>query len=50
MRPCVGIPQIGVQPFCTWKELNDGTYNLADVELFHQAMDEIIDIARKESN
>jgi hypothetical protein len=45
MQPCIGLPRFGVPPFCTWKELNDGTYSLADVELFHQTMMEIEDIA-----
>lgn len=43
MRPCTGIPKYHVPPYCTWAELNDGTYTLADVELFNQALDEIID-------
>jgi hypothetical protein len=41
MRPCVGV--VGLcPPFCTWAELNNGTYSLADVELFNQAIEEMI--------
>lgn len=38
MMPCIGIPRLGIGPFCRWAELTDGTYSLADVERFHQAM------------
>lgn len=47
MQPCIGIPRLGIPPFCSWKELNDGTYSLADVEIFHQAMGELLDAAEK---
>lgn len=47
MQPCVGLPGLGVPPFCSWRELNDGTYSLADVERFHQAMTDILDISEK---
>ncbi|MDD2108960.1 DUF6889 family protein [Pseudomonas asiatica] len=41
MRPCVGI--VGLcPPLCTWASLLDGTLSLADVERFHQALDEIL--------
>ena len=41
MRPCTGI--VGLcPPLCTWAELNDGTYSLADVERFNQAIAEIL--------
>ena len=43
MSPCVGIPSIGVQPFCKYSELKDGTYDLADVKMFHNTMAEIMD-------
>lgn len=46
MRPCTGINGL-CPPFCTWAQLNDGTYSLADVEMFNQAMDEIIDAAER---
>ena len=42
MRPCVGLGQI-CQPLCTWAQLNDGTYTLADVERFHIVMDRLLD-------
>jgi hypothetical protein len=41
MRPCVGI--IGLcPPLCAWASLGDGTLSLADLERFHQAMDEML--------
>jgi len=46
MRPCTGINGL-CPPFCTWAQLNDGTYSLADVEMFNQAMDEMIDAAER---
>lgn len=47
MRPCVGVTDsrggVVCPPLCKYHELQDGTYTLADVERFHQAMDEIIE-------
>nr|DAI76097.1 MAG TPA: hypothetical protein [Caudoviricetes sp.] len=40
MTPCVGIEGIA-PPLCRWHELTDGTYNLADVERFNQALAEL---------
>ena len=37
MIPCIGIPG-HVPPLCTWKELEDGTYNLADVYRFNEML------------
>ncbi len=42
MRPCVGIPRL-CPPLCTWSQLIDGTYSLADVERFNQALWDILD-------
>ena len=42
MRPCVGISGI-CPPLCTWAQLEDGTYSLADVERFNQAITEMVD-------
>jgi hypothetical protein len=44
----MGLPKLGVPPFCSWKELNDGTYTLADVEIFHQAMFDIIEASNSQ--
>lgn len=41
MNPCVGIPEL-CPPLCSWRELTDGTYTLADVEMFNQTLDEIL--------
>lgn len=46
MQCCIGIEGL-CPPFCTWAELNDGTYNLYDVELFTQAMIELVNIAKR---
>lgn len=46
MRPCVGLPGY-CPPLCTWAELNDGTYSLADVERFNQTLMEIADSVDK---
>lgn len=43
MRPCVGVPKL-VSPLCSYKELQDGTYTLADVERFNQTLDEIMEL------
>lgn len=40
MRPCVGLAGL-CGAFCTWRELEDGTYNLADVLRFNYALDEM---------
>ena len=46
MRPCVGI--VGLcPPLCTWAQLTDGTYSLADVERFNQTIGEIVEAAEK---
>lgn len=44
-QPMIGLTLEGVKvvpPLCTWKELNDGTYNLADVELFNNIINEVL--------
>lgn len=43
MRPCVGAPGV-CPPLCTYAELNDGTYSLADVQRFHDTLDELTEI------
>lgn len=42
MRPCTGINGI-CPPLCTWSQLQDGTYDLADVETFNQAITQMLD-------
>lgn len=42
MQPCVGITNV-CPPLCSFKELKDGTYSLADVEMFHQTMQAMLD-------
>ncbi|ACG60371.1 hypothetical protein phiPLPE_49 [Iodobacter phage PhiPLPE] len=42
MRPCVGVGG-ACPPLCTWAQLEDGTYSLADVEMFNQALDDVIE-------
>lgn len=51
MRPCVGLEGV-ISPLCTWQELNDGTYSIADVELFNNMIREEFDavIAARESD
>jgi hypothetical protein len=34
VTPCIGVPALHIPPMCTWAELGDGTYTLADVQLF----------------
>lgn len=46
MRPCVGIAGL-CPPLCTWAQLIDGTYSLADVERFNQTILEIVDAAEQ---
>lgn len=46
MRPCVGIAGL-CPPLCTWAQLTDGTYSLADVERFNQTILEIVDAAEQ---
>lgn len=41
MRPCAGIDGV-CPPLCKWSDLYDGTYSLADVEMFNVAMDEML--------
>ena len=45
MRPCVGLPGL-VPPLAKWSDVMDGTYSLADFEMFNQTLDEIL-IARE---
>ena len=40
MRPCVGIPGL-CPPLCQWKDIADGTYDLAWVKMANSAMDEM---------
>lgn len=40
MRPCIGIPRVQ-PPLCSYRELQDGTYTLADVLMFNITLDEI---------
>lgn len=41
MRPCTGVE--GVSPaLCSWKDLTDGTYNIADVERFNQTLYDLV--------
>ena len=42
MRPTVGIEGV-CPPMCTMKEINDGTYTITDIEIFNQAMEEMLD-------
>lgn len=42
MNPCVGVPDI-CPPLCSWHQLTDGTFTLADVEMFNQALNEMIE-------
>ena len=42
MLPCVGVKDI-CPPLCKWSDLIDGTYSLADVEMFNQTISELID-------
>lgn len=44
MQCCTGIEGL-CPPLCTWAELNDGTYNICDVEMFNQAMTEMVKAA-----
>lgn len=44
--PCVGIDGV-CPPLGTWKELKDGTYSLADVERYHQMIDELTTVKRQ---
>lgn len=46
MRPCVGVPALHIAPFCTMAEIKNGTYTLADIELFNQAIHELIESAQ----
>ena len=48
MRPCVGVNGL-CPPLCQYHQLTDGTYSLADVEMFNQTIDELIDIAEADS-
>ncbi|WP_174233111.1 hypothetical protein [Neopusillimonas maritima] len=41
MRPCVGVNGI-CPPLCTRAQLTDGTYSLEDVEMFNQAIEELV--------
>lgn len=43
MRPCVGVPRL-LNPLCSYKDLQDGTYTLGDVERFNQTIDEVVEI------
>ena len=43
IRPCIGVEGV-VPALCTYKELQDGTYSLGDVERFNQV---IADMVRK---
>ncbi len=51
MRPCTGVDGV-IPPLCNWQQLNDGTYSLADVELFNTTIREEYEaaIAARESN
>ncbi len=42
MLPCVGVQGV-CPPLCSWAQLNDGTYSLADVEYFHIVINELLD-------
>lgn len=42
MRPCVGAGNV-CPALCTWAQLEDETYSLADVERFNQAIDDVIE-------
>ena len=46
MTPCTGVEGV-CPPLCTWSELKDGTYSLYDVEMFHAAIDELIEMRKK---
>ena len=41
MRPCVGVTNL-CPPLCTWSQLQDGTYSIADVMRFNITLDEMI--------
>lgn len=43
MRPCVGIDGL-CPPLCRYSDLQDGTYNIADVERFNVTMDELTEL------
>ena len=43
MRPCVGVPNL-LPPLCKYSDLRDGTYTLADVEMFNQTIDEMVKV------
>ena len=45
MTPCVGVEGV-CPPLCTWAELKNGTYSLYDVEMFHAAIDELVEIRK----
>jgi len=42
MNPCTGIGQF-CPPLCTYKELKDGTYSIADVLKFNLILKDILD-------
>ena len=43
MQPCVGV--VGAcPPLCTWSQLEDGTYSIADVEMFNQTIGDLLEM------
>ena len=41
-RPCTGVEGV-VPPMCTKRELQDGTYSLADVEEMNQVIADMVE-------
>lgn len=42
MRPCAGVPSV-IGPLCTYRETQDGTYNLAEILTLNIAIEEAVD-------
>ncbi|PNF10546.1 hypothetical protein A6J71_10455 [Enterobacter cancerogenus] len=45
-RPCTGVGNI-CQPLARWTEMTDGTYSIEEVQMMHDAMDDLLDAAEK---
>ena len=45
-QPCIGIPDL-CPPLCTWEQLNDGTYSIADVKQMNNVMEALVNARKK---
>ncbi|RTQ01301.1 hypothetical protein EKN38_13080 [Enterobacter sp. WCHEn045836] len=45
-RPCTGIGNL-CPPLAAWSDMTDGTYSIEEVQMMHDAMDDLIDAADK---